>query len=114
MIGECKRFMAYDIVQSLKVQKRYDLLKVLEEGVSTRERLKGKIHQVFKISFDARVCLDERMVEQKLDYIHRNPVSGKWNLIEDFALYEHSSAGYYELSLDSEFITHYKDLRDSM
>ena len=114
MIGECKRFMAYDIVQSLKMQNRYDLLQLLEDGVSAKERLKGKLHQVFEISFDARLCLDETMVEQKLDYIHHNPVSGKWNLVEDFALYEHSSAGYYELGVDSGFITHYKELNGPM
>ena len=33
---------------------------------------------------------------QKVNYIHRNPVSGKWKLVDDYRLYEHSSAGYYE------------------
>lgn len=51
------------------------------------------------------------MIEQKLDYIHHNPVSGKWNLIEDFAKYPHSSAQFYELGVIGDFeITHYKDL----
>lgn len=27
--------------------------------------------------------------------MHHNPVRGKWNLASDFALYPHSSAGYY-------------------
>jgi hypothetical protein len=51
------------------------------------------------------------MIEQKLDYIHHNPVSGKWNLVEDFTRYPHSSAAFYKLGVIGEVkITHYKDL----
>jgi hypothetical protein len=34
--------------------------------------------------------------KQLFKYIHNNPVSGKWNLAEDYTLYEHSSASFYE------------------
>jgi hypothetical protein len=27
--------------------------------------------------------------------MHHNPVKGKWNLVNDFTLYPHSSAGFY-------------------
>jgi hypothetical protein len=41
-----------------------------------------------------------------LDYIHHNPVKGKWNLVEDYTLYPYSSAGYFipseSLAEDSE------------
>ncbi|MEM8894467.1 MAG: transposase, partial [Bacteroidota bacterium] len=37
------------------------------------------------------------IVYQKLDYIHNNPLSGKWNLAEDPIKYEYSSAAFYEL-----------------
>jgi REP element-mobilizing transposase RayT len=110
LVGEGKRFMAYAVIKGLKERKEMQLLKVLEEGVSAKEKLKGKIHQVFRLSFDARMCYSEQMVEQKLDYIHHNPVSGKWNLIDDFALYPHSSVAYYELGKESESIVHYKSL----
>ena len=51
------------------------------------------------------------MIEQKLDYIHHNPVSGKWNLVEDFVTYRHSSAQFYECDIQGNFeVTHYKDL----
>ena len=36
------------------------------------------------------------MIEQKLDYMHANPVSGVWSLVEDALDYPHSSAGFYE------------------
>ena len=35
-------------------------------------------------------------INRVLDYIHHNPVSGKWRLAEDFTKYPHSSAGFYE------------------
>ena len=38
-----------------------------------------------------------------LDYIHHNPVSGKWSLVNDFAEYEHSSASFYELGTVKHF-----------
>ncbi len=111
LVGEGKRFMAYDIVKNLERYGRLDLLKVLQEGVETKERLRGKKHQVFHLSFDARKCFNEKMIEQKLDYIHHNPVRGKWSLVDDFARYPHSSAGFYELGEVGNFeIVHYKDL----
>jgi len=36
------------------------------------------------------------MLEQKLDYIHFNPVSGKWNLTKTYLKYRYSSAVFYE------------------
>ena len=33
---------------------------------------------------------------QKLNYIHRNPVSGKWRLVDNYIDYKHSSAGFHE------------------
>ena len=80
-------------------------------GVEKKERLIGKLHQVFRLSFDARKCFSEKMIEQKLEYIHHNPVKGKWDLVKDFTSYPHSSAAFYELGLQEKFeITHYKDL----
>jgi len=33
---------------------------------------------------------------QKLKYIHRNPVSDKWRLAKEFTDYRHSGASFYE------------------
>ena len=115
LVGEGKRFIAYDIVKSLDLQGKAALLKQLEEGVDENEKKKGKKHQVFRLSFDGRKCFSEKMIEQKLDYIHRNPVSGKWNLVNDFAAYEHSSAGFYETEKKELWeVVHYKELNSVM
>ena len=111
IVGDGKRFMAYDIVNSLKKSGSDSLLKTLADGVEPKEKLKGKKHQVFKISFDARKCFNENMIEQKLLYMHHNPVQGKWSLAEDFTKYVHSSAAFYELGeVGKTPMFHYKDL----
>jgi hypothetical protein len=78
--------------------------------VQKGEIKKGKNHQVFRLSFDARKCFNMKMLEQKLDYIHHNPVNGKWKLVEDYTQYEHSSASFYEENEEVRFGgMHYKD-----
>ncbi|MEM9299447.1 MAG: hypothetical protein AAGA64_13810 [Bacteroidota bacterium] len=111
LVANGKRFMAYAIVQRLEQDNRHALLKELAEGVQPSEKKKGKKHQVFRLSFDARLCFNEPMVEQKLQYIHHNPVQGKWNLVDDFVHYPYSSAGFYEGGRQGTYsVTHYKEL----
>jgi len=102
--------MAYGIVKRLKEKKLTHLPHQLSEGVQENEKAKGKKHQVFRLSFDAKECVDEEMLEQKLAYIHNNPVSGKWNLVNDFTNYQFSSAPFYELGVESDLLMHYKEV----
>lgn len=102
LIGESKRFLAYEIVKRLKRKQKVQLLQILQAGVQTKEKTKGKKHQVFRLSFDAKP-MDEKTVLNTLDYIHHNPVMGKWKLIEDFTNYAHSSAAFYENGNDSNY-----------
>ena len=95
VLGEGKRFMAYEIVKRLKKLKANSILKELSNGVQEKERLKGKKHQVFRLSFDAKKVEGESILSV-MDYIHHNPVSGKWNLAKDYVSFPHSSASYYE------------------
>jgi hypothetical protein len=49
-------------------------------------------------------------VEQKLEYIHLNPLQEHWNLVSKPENYYWSSAKYYEEGIDDfGFITHYKE-----
>jgi len=94
IIGNAKRFLAYEIVKRLQIVDR-EVLQILETGVSKREKLKGQNHKVFEGSFDAKPIFTDRFFHQKLDYIHANPISGKWSLAEDICSYPHSSALFY-------------------
>ena len=54
IIGNGKRFMAYEIIGRLEEQKEETLLQELYHGVKKRERKKGQRHRVFEESFDAK------------------------------------------------------------
>ncbi len=111
IFGNGKRFLAYETITRLEQQNNQELLSILKDGVSIREQKKGKLHQVFQPSFDVKPCYSEYFIEQKLNYIHRNPVSGKWNLVEDYTDYIHSSASYYECGKPGLIeIMHYKTI----
>lgn len=111
IISNNKRFMAYEIVKRLDNSGQHRLLKLMEDGVSLSEKEKGKKHCVFEPSFDCKPIISEKFLIQKLNYIHTNPVRGKWNLVEDFRYFEHSSAGFYETNDYKGYeVTHYLKL----
>ncbi len=111
IIAETKRFMAYEIVKKLKIAGRNDLLKLLYDTVNPSERLKGKIHNVFQPSADIKRIVTEKFIIQKLNYIHRNPVSEKWKLVENYLDYIHSSARFYELGEKGLYnVMHYQEV----
>ena len=91
--------MAYEIINRLEIAANGVLLNHLNSLVTTREKKKGQLHKVFKDSFDAKAIYSHKFLMQKINYIHNNPVSGKWMLAKDFVEYEHSSASFYEIQL---------------
>ena len=50
---------------------------------------------MFAPSTDIKECFDGRMIEQKLKYMHANPVSKRWRLADDAVDYPHSSFAFY-------------------
>ncbi len=58
-----------------------------------------------KYQFWQRNSLDidissEKIFDQKLNYIHNNPLQPKWNLVENPVDYKYSSAKFYEEGID--------------
>ncbi len=97
IIANGKRFMAYEIINRLERLADKTTLTKLANMVTLREKKRGQLHKVFKDSFDAKPIMTHAFLLQKLNYIHYNPVSGKWMLAKDYLAYEHSSASFYEL-----------------
>jgi REP element-mobilizing transposase RayT len=95
LIGNGKRFLAYDIVRKLQQKKEYELLNHLALAVGPKDRSRGKKHEVWKPGFDVKECRTEKFLLQKLNYIHDNPVKGKWKLATDNESYVHSSCLFY-------------------
>ena len=113
IIGNAKRFMAYELVKRLKQQGRNDILEILSSEVSQSERKKGKLHEVFEPSFDWKECWSDSFIEQKLDYMHNNPSQGKWHLVEDVVDYPHSSARFYLTGEQGMYeVTSYAEMAD--
>jgi hypothetical protein len=104
--------MAYGMINRLKQQNRVDILELLSKGVSVNERKKNQLHKVFEESFDAKSIESSKFLEQKLNYMHLNPVRGRHRLVEDWREYEHGSASFYELNQTGNFIpVHYMELQ---
>jgi len=95
IIGNGKRFMAYDIIDRLESRKEERMLARLRSGVWASDSKRGKKHEVWKDSFDVKQCRTEKFVLQKLNYIHNNPCAGKWKLADSIIHYPHSSALFY-------------------
>ena len=111
IISNGKRFMAYEIINRLDNAGNISLLEQLKLLLTDREMKKGQLHKVFKDSFDAKAIITRHFLLQKINYIHHNPVSGKWMLAKDFVEYEHSSASFYEIKLARHWKpVHYIDL----
>ena len=45
-------------------------------------------------------CIHKKVVEQKINYIHGNPIKPKWNLAAEPQDYKYSSAGFYYTGKD--------------
>jgi len=111
IVANGKHFMAYKLIQRLQEQKRNDLLLQLKEGLSDKKIGKGQMHQAFQTSFDAKPIYHRQFLLQKINYIHLNPVRGKWKLAAQWEDYEHSSAKFYvKNKIDGFTPVHYEEL----
>jgi len=59
----------------------------MRNSVSLNEINKSKIHNVFEPSADIKEILTEKFIRQKLNYMRKNPVSGKWKLVNHYLDY---------------------------
>lgn len=113
IIGNGKRFLSYEVVEQLKKKNDLKTLSILQTEVTASDRQRGKLHQPFKHSFDAKQILNKEMMLEKLRYIHHNPVSKKWNLVGDYLYYPHSSALFYEQGINKfEWLKNFYDVLD--
>ena len=68
-------------------------------------------HQFWQRNGLPIVMFDRKILEQKLDYTHYNPLQEHWKLVADPNDYYYSSCSFYELE-DKKFswLTHYMDV----
>ena len=95
IVGNGKRFMAYEIIARLEKNNETTLLEQLAGGVEAARKVNKKLHEVWELSFDWKDCRSNEFVWQKLNYMHNNPCTGKWQLAVNAIEYIHSSARFY-------------------
>jgi|SRR5437868_4211911 len=60
----------------------------------------NKKHEIWQRDSLGIEIYSRAVAKQKLEYIHSNPVRGKWKLAEDDLSYHYSSARFYEYGID--------------
>ena len=72
---------------------------------------KSRNHQFWQRDPLAIELYTRNVFEQKLNYIHNNPLQERWSLVQNASDYFYSSAKYYETEIDDfGFLNHYAEL----
>ena len=113
IIGNGKRFMAYEIIKRLQAHGEKDLLELLSNNVEAKRKQNKKLHEVWELSFDWKECRTHEFINQKLNYMHENPCAKKWNLCVSPAEYAHSSAEFYIAGKQGVYpVTNFTEMAD--
>ncbi|MGV3642559.1 MAG: transposase [Adhaeribacter sp.] len=100
-----------DFLRYTAQQIKFDLLQrhpaVLEKfQVGAKDRK----YQIWERNPLSVYCYSLQVTEQKLNYIHNNPIQEKWQLADFPENYYYSSACFYFENKDNfGFLTHYRD-----
>jgi putative transposase len=87
-----KSYSAKKIIQQLKEDNKFDILKVFEENKLLFKT--DRKYQIWQEGFHPEEIMSDEMYRQKIDYIHYNPV--KANYVDDILKWKYSSAiDYY-------------------
>lgn len=93
LIGNAKRFLAYQIINFLEQDNKKEILDHFKKYARIKEKAK---HKVFEDRYDLLPIPSHKIFLEKLNYIHNNPLSKHWRLAEDIVDYKYSSAANYE------------------
>jgi REP element-mobilizing transposase RayT len=91
IIQEFGSFTAHEILKKLQEQNQKDLLVVFQR----KKRDERHEHSIWQ-DIQAKNIYSMKFLQQKIEYIHQNPVAKDWKLVEDRADYPYSTAGYYD------------------
>lgn len=89
--GSLLKYTAHILLRQLKATGQSHLYLV---------KASNKSHEVWQRDSLGIEIYSRHVAEQKLNYIHFNPVSGKWLLAKDDLAYYYSSARFYETGVD--------------
>ncbi|MEA3439407.1 MAG: transposase [Chloroflexota bacterium] len=98
-------FTAHEIIKQLKSDSQIELLNFFR----TQRRDNRSQYSIWQ-DIQALNIFTRKVLYQKIEYIHNNPVSKEWNLVKDRADYQYSSACYYDR--DEQAVIKVDDIRD--
>ncbi len=87
-------FLKFTAHEFLKIMKQKKIAKEYEVNWSNKK------HSIWKRDSMAFEIFTKKMLLQKLNYLHKNPVKWKWFLSKDISGYRFSSAKFYETGED--------------
>ena len=89
--GSFLKYTAHEFLKKLKLQ-----------GLNYKYAVKAanKLHEIWQRDSLSIEIYSRGVAVQKLNYIHFNPVKGKWTLAKDDLDYYYSSARFYETGID--------------
>ena len=85
------KYTSHTLLNKLKIEEKSDAYLVNESN---------KEHNIWQKDSLAIEIFSFKVAMQKLDYIHYNPVSSKWQLAKDDLSYYYSSVRFYNNELD--------------
>ena len=88
-------FLKYSAHEFLKKLKQNGASKIYEVNAANKK------HEIWQRDSLSIEIYSREVARQKLNYIHFNPVSGKWKLAKDDLDYYYSSAMFYETGIDT-------------
>lgn len=89
--GSFMKYTAHKFIEHLKAENILHLSKVSAAN---------KAHEIWQRDSLGVEIYSREVAKQKLDYIHGNPVRGKWSLAKDDISYKYASAKFYETGLE--------------
>ena len=87
-------FLKFTAHEFLKIMKQKKITKQYEVNKSNKK------HCIWKRDSMAIELYSKKVMMQKLRYIHKNPIAGKWKLSTNEISYRYSSALFYETGED--------------
>lgn len=104
-VGSFLKYTAHEFKKILKATDQSELMKY-------KVQARNKEYEFWQRDSLAIHLYTPKVIYQKLNYIHANPVAEKWQLTSDPCDYHYSSARFYEKGVvDFPFI---KDLRNEL
>ena len=89
--GSFLKYTAHEFLKKLKIRSQSKMYEVT---------VANKKHELWRRDSLSVEIYSRSVAKQKLQYIHFNPVSGKWKISKDDLDYHYSSARFYETGLD--------------